>query len=335
MTRVAALVGAAGPPLDANRLKGLLAEAMAPYDIPFDMAVVAPPVFLERRHRPYAIAMPHLGGEPWTKGYDDLAAFKALIVVVLFTDVAADYFIRRDLMPRFRNRIEIDQGAGTVGSDDYLIARKELAALARLGRIGRNSLFFSRRFGFECKIDVVCLTVDVRGMNTVLQVPPAVRLGACLGCDLCVTACPVSAYADFAMINSVACEKHITPDWDTPERMCRACIESCPASNRMLARCHADHPAPFSIFESTRRASAMFRRIGDIAVDVSAAGVILRGDSFEIAFAPDFARACAFIAARQGLFSKVALARAAPELSDRARDRLLGVLRDVGAIAPF
>lgn len=163
VTRDAGQVDTAGRSLDLDRLKGLLVEALAPYDIPFDMAVIAPPIFLERRHRPYAMAMPHLGGEPWTKGYDDLVVFKALVVVVLFTDVAADYFIRRDLMPRFRSRIEADQGAGTVGRDGYLIARKELAALARLGRIGRNSLFFSRRFGFECKIDVACLTVDVVG----------------------------------------------------------------------------------------------------------------------------------------------------------------------------
>lgn len=61
----------------------------------------------------------------------------------------------------------------------------------------------------------------------------------------------------------------------------------------------------------------------------------MRGASFELAFAPEFARACIFLAAQQGLFSKVALARAAPELSDRARDLLLEVLQDVGAIALF
>lgn len=81
-----------GSRLDRAELQGYLQAAMAPQVIPYEVAVIRPPAALQRRFRPYSMVMPHLSAEPWTLGFDDLAAFQAIVVVVLFTDVAADYY---------------------------------------------------------------------------------------------------------------------------------------------------------------------------------------------------------------------------------------------------
>lgn len=322
----------ASSPLDRVALHNYLRAALAPQVIPYDLAVISPPAALRRRFRPYSMVMPHLSAEPWTLGYDELTKFKAIVVVVLFTDVAVDYYIRRDLMPRFRERIAMDHGENALGSDHYLVARKEIAVLARLGRIGRNSLFFSRKFGFNCKIDLACLNVPVRDAASIADAPRAPLLGACESCDICIAACPVSAYSDFNMTDPLACEKHITPDWEHPERMCRACVESCPVSRTMLKRRHVDYETPFAIHESSRRTTSMFRRNVEIEWTEGFDGPIVRGADFEIALPTEAEKAISFLKHQMGPFSLVALRYASPALSLPALERLVSVLIEVGAI---
>jgi epoxyqueuosine reductase QueG len=122
--------------------------------------------------------------------------------------------------------------------DSYRLVRKEIAALAGLGRIGRNSLFFSRRFGFNCKIDLFLTDVAFDEERPLSDA--SWQLALCRTCNVCVDACPVSAYDNFVMTDVVACDNHITPKWETPSEMCRSCITSCPGSETLLQRLYRD-----------------------------------------------------------------------------------------------
>jgi ferredoxin len=218
-------------------LERLVGELLAEHGVPFDLAIVRPTELLQPRIRHYALAMPQFGGEETTWGHEALSEFTSIIVIVAYTDVAVDYHLVADVVPNLRKRINARFRTAACEYDNYMVARKEMAALARLGRIGRNGLFFSRRFGFNCKIDL--LPTHIQFDETVDASDQFHRLAACATCRLCVDACPVSAFDDFRLSDPMACEKQITPDWETPDRMCRACITSCPLSNTLLDRVQA------------------------------------------------------------------------------------------------
>lgn len=304
-------------------------EIIGERDIAFDARLVHPPAALSPRLRKYALVFPQHGGEMWTLGADDLRHVRAIFVVVLFTDVAVDYYLRSDLMPALRRRIDTEYGLGTCTTDRYMTALKELATLARLGRIGRNGLFFSRRFGFNCKIDAAFLTVAATNAKRFDGVPKAWQLGACSGCDLCVRACPVSAYEDFRLHDPAACERHITPDWARPERMCRACITSCPASERMLSRCHADGAHHRLIHESARRAVETFV----LDPQVTSHGGQLYRAGVPITLPPNAAEGASWLAHRTGPFTMAGFAEAAPRFPRGRIRALFSVLRRKGILA--
>ena len=225
--------------MSAAELATLVAE-VARGELAIDHAVIRPPPALRSRLRLYALAKPQLGADETTWGAEDFAGFASIIVLVAFTDVAVDYALVHDVVPRLVRALDRRAGTTVCEPDHYMASRKEVAALAGLGTIGRNALFFSRRFGFNCKIDLVAthLAFD-RYADTPAEATLADhRLGPCLRCTVCVPACPVAAYDDFALNDPIACDKHITPDWYAPERMCRSCITSCPPSNTLLQRLH-------------------------------------------------------------------------------------------------
>src|SRR5438094_779021 len=72
------------------------------------------------------------------------------------------------------------------------ILLKEYAVAAGLGTIGKNALFFSRRYGFNCKLSVVFLGAPVSRYDA-LPTSTEWKLADCATCRLCVDACPVGA----------------------------------------------------------------------------------------------------------------------------------------------
>ena len=162
---------------------------------------------------------------------------EAVLVLVLFSDVAADYSIE-SMAADVAERINGALGGEVALADAQAgvpVVLKEIATAAGLGVIGKNALFFSRQFGFNCKLSVVFLNAPVDRYDAA-PVSSEWKLADCTGCNLCVEACPVGAFDDFRMNKVEDCDRMIAADYFGPRRdhMCRACITRCPVSNDVL-----------------------------------------------------------------------------------------------------
>ena len=156
---------------------------------------------------------------------------KSVIVYAILTTVAADYYFREGLTPRI---IDVLNGkfGNHFGYDDYQVNRKQLAVLAGLGKICKQSLVFTNKFGLNAKIDAIFSDLE---FDEYAAYDGQRYRQECSSCPApCISKCPVECKMDYRLEDVSACDKYITPNWDTPERMCRACIQECAASERML-----------------------------------------------------------------------------------------------------
>lgn len=168
---------------------------------------------------------------------------EAVLVLVLFSDVAADYYVE-SMAADVAAKVNERYGAGRAFADSQAnvpVLLKEVATAAGLGTIGKNALFFSRRFGFNCKLNVVFLNAPVDRYDPT-PTSPDWKLPDCTTCNLCVEACPVSAFDDYVITKTESCDRLIAGDFFGPRRdhMCRACITRCPVSNDVLKLHRAD-----------------------------------------------------------------------------------------------
>ncbi len=142
-------------------LDRLLHEA-APPDVPFDVAVLDGDVLrarfgdgpTERRslHMHGKLRMTHRG-----------IPSRAVVVLALFSDVAADYYVE-SMAADVAMRLNAAYGEATALADaqaNVPILLKEVATAAGLGKIGKNALFYSRRFGFNCKLNVIFVNAPI------------------------------------------------------------------------------------------------------------------------------------------------------------------------------
>jgi ferredoxin len=162
---------------------------------------------------------------------------EAVVVIVLFSDVAADYFVE-SMAADVASQVNHTYGQGVAFADSQAnvpIVLKEVATAAGLGTIGKNALFFSHRFGFNCKLNVVFLNAAVDRYDQT-PVNEEWKLPDCSTCNLCVEACPVSAFDNYVITRTESCDRLIAGDFFGPRRdhMCRACITRCPVSNDVL-----------------------------------------------------------------------------------------------------
>ncbi len=162
---------------------------------------------------------------------------QSVIVLALFSDVAADYFVESMAADVAARAIET-YGDGVAFADSQAnvpVLLKEVATAAGLGTIGKNALFFSRKFGFNCKLNVVFLNAPVDRYDATPQ-GNTWKLPDCSTCNLCVEACPVSAFDNYVITRTESCDRLIAGDFFGPRRdhMCRACITRCPVSNDVL-----------------------------------------------------------------------------------------------------
>lgn len=162
---------------------------------------------------------------------------QAVVVIVLYSDVAADYFVE-SMAADVATRVNGEHGEGVAFSDSQAnvpVLLKEVATAAGLGTIGKNALFFSPRFGFNCKLNVVFLNAPVDRYDAT-PTGEDWKLPDCSTCNLCVEACPVGAFDDYVITKTESCDRLIAGDFFGPRRdhMCRACITRCPVSNDVL-----------------------------------------------------------------------------------------------------
>src|SRR5262249_12646998 len=134
----------------------------APPDVPFDVVVLPgaelaarfPDGPRERRSR-------HLIGK--LRMTHRAVTSPAVLVIALFSDVAADYFVE-SMVAAVPSQVDAAYGAGIAVADAQAgvpVVLKEFATAAGLGTIGKNALFFSHRFGFNCKLSVIFLDAPV------------------------------------------------------------------------------------------------------------------------------------------------------------------------------
>ncbi len=221
--------------VDRDLLDGWLRDA-APPGVPFEVAVL-PGDELRARFPdgPAERRSLHLLGK--LRMTHRAIPSQAVVVIVLYSDVAADYFVET-MAADVAADINGTYGDGVALADAQAsipIVLKEVATAAGLGTIGKNALFFSHRFGFNCKLSVVLLDAPVSRYEPTPR-STAWKLPDCSTCNLCVEACPVGAFDDYAIQDVTACDRFISSDYFGPRRdhMCRACITRCPVSNDLL-----------------------------------------------------------------------------------------------------
>jgi ferredoxin len=162
---------------------------------------------------------------------------ESVVVIALFSDVAADYFVETmaaDVAAQI-DQHHARQIAFADAQANVPILLKEVATAAGLGTIGKNALFFSRRFGFNCKLNVIFLNAAVDRYDPT-PTGSAWKLPDCSTCNLCVEACPVGAFDNYVITRTESCDRLIAGDFFGSRRdhMCRACITRCPVSNDVL-----------------------------------------------------------------------------------------------------
>jgi len=222
-------------PIDRDLIDRWLADA-APPDMPFDAVVLDTAALRERfGEGPLERRSLHMHGK--LRMTHRALPSRSVIVISLFSDVAADYFVE-SMAADVALRINEHYGAGIALSDSQAnvpVLLKEVATAAGLGTIGKNALFFSRRFGFNCKLNVVFLNAAVDRYDAT-PTGDDWKLPDCTTCNLCVEACPVSAFDNYVITKTESCDRLISGDFFGPRRdhMCRACITRCPVSNDVL-----------------------------------------------------------------------------------------------------
>ena len=198
-------------------------RTLVPEKIPFDLSIIKPGPLIQARRSGYRNDV--------TLSWKSLSGYRSIAIIVLFSDVAADYYVRERLIPEIRRRFGEKETAYS-----YRLALKELAVISGLGKLGKNALFFSNKLGFNCKIDSVLFRSYFDDYDQCLDSKESPRLDSCRHCNICLEKCPVKAIRDYKLEDWVACDRLITPQWENPDNMCRACISECPASNRILRR---------------------------------------------------------------------------------------------------
>jgi ferredoxin len=221
--------------IERDLLDGWLREA-APPGVPFDAVVLESSGLRERfGDGPLERRSLHMHGK--LRMTHRAIPSPSVLVLVLFSDVAADYFVESmaaDVANQTNDRYGKDVAfADTQASVPVLL--KEVATAAGLGTIGKNALFYSHKFGFNCKLNVVFLNAAVDRYDPT-PVNNDWKLPDCSTCNLCVEACPVGAFDNYVITRTESCDRLISGDFFGPRRdhMCRACITRCPVSNDVL-----------------------------------------------------------------------------------------------------
>jgi ferredoxin len=234
--------------IDRSALDAWLAAA-APPGVPFEVAVL-PTSELRKRFGdgPLERRSLHMHGK--LRMTHRAIPSESVVVLVLFSDVAADYFVE-SMAADVAERINDRHGDGVAFADSQAnvpVLLKEVATAAGLGTIGKNALFFSRRFGFNCKLNVIFVNAAVDRYDAT-PTGDAWKLPDCSTCNLCVEACPVGAFDDYVITQTESCDRLIAGDFFGPRRdhMCRACITRCPVSNDVL-KLRRDEGAPKRAF---------------------------------------------------------------------------------------
>jgi epoxyqueuosine reductase len=123
-------------------------------------------------------------------------------------------------------------------TDTSPFSEKHVAVRAGLGMIGKNHLFYSRKYGSRCFIGIILTDLNLRVDRTAFDFK-AQEGNLCKSCRRCVDACPVHALREDGIYYSKLCisyltqqkEKHERKDYEKMGRQiygCDICQKVCP-----------------------------------------------------------------------------------------------------------
>jgi len=204
------------------------------FDIPYDVGVFRPEKLVSRFINPR-----------WNRGVSkslgagDLMNIKSVVVYVLFTNVPVDYYVKFDLSLNLLTWFKYNSNYPFY-YDDYGILRKEAAVYGGLGKLGKNKLFFSSRFGFNCKIDLILTQEE---FDEYYDFTGDYKLKYCENCDICFKACPSRAlyerlYKNFEYkcLSTLGKDNRVFTDYRLTKDICYKCNKSCPYSKALAEK---------------------------------------------------------------------------------------------------
>tara|TARA_B100001250_G_C19649704_1_gene722060 strand:- start:180 stop:920 length:741 start_codon:yes stop_codon:yes gene_type:complete len=169
----------------------------------------------------------------------------SVLVLRIFSHVAADYFFQKEILPRIVSHLnkKYNQDQIWFDYDDYILDRKEYAMRSGAGRLTKPSLVFDKRFGLNCKFDLIFTNLKFKKYTVVEEDNPVYK--NCIGCPApCESSCPVGCRMNFKLIDWEKCSNFVD-DVDLfrhPDKMCRICQDSCPYSDELKNDILMDYP---------------------------------------------------------------------------------------------
>jgi len=127
--------------------------------------------------------------------------------------------------------------------DSLPVAERELAAMAGLGFIGKNTMLINPKFGSGFFIGGVLLDTDLETLHP----PPQQPKNGCAKCRKCIDACPSKAITEDGFLDSRRCASYLTIEYrgEFSEEQkewakhsifgCDICQRVCPYNARHLA----------------------------------------------------------------------------------------------------
>ena len=160
--------------------------------------------------------------------------FRSAVVIVTYTGKQVDYYNKNGLLYNLLTWYKYHHSNDyEFYYDEYGIWRKTAAVLAGLGKIGDNKLFFSRKFGFDVKIELM-LVDELFEEDDYIQFNGDHQADMCKTCDpkLCFKGCSILREQDPEKFFNKCITKYDIISEKFGE--CRACQTSCPESPRVI-----------------------------------------------------------------------------------------------------
>lgn len=184
-------------------------------------------------------------GPEWDKDFSEMKEeVNSVIVWRMFSYVSADYFYSSQIIPRLIEYLKDKYKSEGIwfAWDDYALDRKQYAMRSGAGKISKPSIIFDKRFGLNCKLDLIYTNLNFE-KYVVIEEDPIYE--NCIGCDApCESSCPVNCRMNFKLIDWEKCQNTVDYGYllANPHLMCRSCQDNCPFSEKLKNDILIDHP---------------------------------------------------------------------------------------------
>ena len=170
----------------------------------------------------------------------------SVIVIRIFSYVAADYFFQKEIIPTILYHLNKKYKSSKIwfGYDDYILDRKQYALRSGAGFLTKPSLIFDKRFGLNCKFDLIFTNLKFDQYTVIEEENPVYK--DCIGCEApCESNCPQNCRMNFKLIDWKKCENFTDRHYlfQNPDKMCRICQDKCPFSEEVKNKILMNNPS--------------------------------------------------------------------------------------------